>query len=112
MWEELDDRIRNRKEELLPFGWSDDEELEELQNRTKFERLIERYRTDMQARVSLWCSLTGIGWIFPPREPLSKAELIEEERMRESISEARKLASEEDRQVPCRSVRVLVGYKL
>ena len=45
MWEELDDRIRNRKEELLPFGWSDDEELEELQNRTKFERLIERYRT-------------------------------------------------------------------
>jgi len=45
MWEELDDRIRNRKEELLPFGWSDDEELEELQNRNKFERLIERYRT-------------------------------------------------------------------
>lgn len=45
MWEELDDRIRNRKEELLPFGWSDDEELEELQNRKKFERLIERYRT-------------------------------------------------------------------
>jgi hypothetical protein len=44
MWEELDDRIRNRKEELLPFGWCDDEELEELQNRTKFERLIERYR--------------------------------------------------------------------
>jgi hypothetical protein len=45
MWEELDDRIRNRKEELLPFGWSDDEELEELQSRTKFERLIERYRS-------------------------------------------------------------------
>jgi hypothetical protein len=45
MWEELDDRIRNRKEELLPFGWSDDEELEELQNRTKFERLVERYRS-------------------------------------------------------------------
>jgi hypothetical protein len=66
----------------------------------------------MQARVSLWCSVTGIGWLFPTREPLSKAELIEEERMRESISEARKFASEEDRQVPCRSVRVLVGYKL
>jgi hypothetical protein len=66
----------------------------------------------MQARVSLWCSLTGIGWLFPTREPLSKAELIEEERMRESISEARKLASEEDLQVPCRAVRVVVGYKL
>lgn len=66
---------------------------------------------DMQARVSLWCSLTGIGWLFPTREPLSKAELIEEERMRESISEARKLL-DEDFQVPCRAVRVLVGYKL
>jgi hypothetical protein len=66
----------------------------------------------MQARVSLWCSLTGIGWLFPAREPLSKAELIEEERIRESISEARKLAYEEDRQLPCRSVRILVGYKL
>jgi hypothetical protein len=45
MWEELDDRIRNRREELLPLGWSDDEELEELQNRKKFERLVERYQT-------------------------------------------------------------------
>jgi hypothetical protein len=67
---------------------------------------------DMQARVSLWCSLTGIGWLFPAREPLSKAELIEEERRRESILEARKFASASEEQVPCRSVRVLVGYKL
>ena len=40
----------------------------------------------MQSRVSLWCSLTGIGWVLPPREPLSKAELIEEERIREGMS--------------------------
>jgi hypothetical protein len=45
MWEELKDRIRNRKDELVPFGWDDDEDLEELQNRNKFERLVERYRT-------------------------------------------------------------------
>jgi hypothetical protein len=45
MWEELKDRIRFRKEELLPFGWEDDEELEELQSRKKFEKLIERYRS-------------------------------------------------------------------
>lgn len=45
MWEELKDRIRNRKDELLPFGWDDDEELEELQSRNKFERLVDRYRT-------------------------------------------------------------------
>lgn len=44
MWEELKDRLRNRKDELLPYGWEDDEDLEELQNRKKFERLVERYR--------------------------------------------------------------------
>jgi hypothetical protein len=45
MWEELKDRIRNRKNELLPFGWDDDEELEELQSRKKFEKLVERYQS-------------------------------------------------------------------
>jgi hypothetical protein len=45
MWEELKDRIRNKKDELVSFGWDDDEELEELQSRKKFERLIERYRS-------------------------------------------------------------------
>lgn len=45
MWEELKDRIRNRRDELLPFGWDDDEELEELQSRKKFEKLLERYRS-------------------------------------------------------------------
>ncbi|KAF9469862.1 hypothetical protein BDZ94DRAFT_1151510 [Collybia nuda] len=111
MWEELKDRLRNRKDELVPYGWEDDEDLEELQNRKKFERLVERYRTDMQSRISMWCSLTGFGWPFPTREPLSKAELIEEGRIRDSMVEARKFASEEDQQNPCRSVRVLVGYK-
>ncbi|KAF8167609.1 S-adenosyl-L-methionine-dependent methyltransferase [Crassisporium funariophilum] len=110
MWEELKDRIRNRKHELLPFGWDDDEELEELQSRKKFERLVERYRTDMQARVSMWCSLDSLGWPLPSREPLSKAELIEEERLRESMIEARKYATVEEMQVPCRAVRVLIGY--
>ncbi len=43
MWEELRDRIRNRREELVDFGWDDDEELEVLNNRQRFEKLIERY---------------------------------------------------------------------
>lgn len=67
-------------------------------------------RRDMQARVALWCSLTNIGWPLPPREPLSKAELIEEERVRESILEARRFSPLEE-PVPCRAVRILVGYK-
>ncbi|KAG5728954.1 Menaquinone biosynthesis methyltransferase ubiE [Termitomyces sp. T112] len=111
MWEELKDRIINRKEELTPFGW-DDEELGELKSRKKFERLIERYKSDMQARMSLWCSLTGIGWEFPARDSLSKAELFEEGRIRESLLKARRFVSDDERQVPCRSLRVLVGYKL
>lgn len=45
MWEELKDRLRNRREELSPYGWDDDDELEELQSRTKFEKLIERFKT-------------------------------------------------------------------
>jgi hypothetical protein len=44
MWEELKDRLRNKKDQLKQFGWDDDEELEELQSRSKFERIIERYR--------------------------------------------------------------------
>ncbi|KAE9398462.1 hypothetical protein BT96DRAFT_965928 [Gymnopus androsaceus JB14] len=111
LWEELKDRIRNRKCELEPFGWEDEDEFEEVQNRKKFERLLERYRNDMQLRVSLWCSVKDIGWPLPPREPLTKAELIEEERMREAMLEARRNATFEDQQLPCRSVRVLVGFK-
>lgn len=112
LWEELNDRLRNRKDELKPFGWEDDEDWEELQTRRKFEILVERYESDMQARISLWCSLNNIGWPLPPREPLSKAELIEEERMREAMLEARKHAPAEDLQIPCRTCRVLIGYKL
>lgn len=64
----------------------------------------------MQARVSLWCSLSDLGWSLPAREPLSKAELIEEERMRENMLEARKQATQEEFDIPCRTVRVIVGY--
>jgi hypothetical protein len=44
MWEELKDRLRNKKDQLKHYGWDDDEELEELQNRKRFELLIERFR--------------------------------------------------------------------
>lgn len=112
MWEELKDRIRNRRHELLSFGWDDDEDLEELESRKKFERLVDRYRSDMKARVSHWCSLDNLGWALPSREPLSKAELIEEKRLRENMIEARKYATVEELQIPCRAVRVVLGYKM
>ncbi|KII93159.1 hypothetical protein PLICRDRAFT_99692 [Plicaturopsis crispa FD-325 SS-3] len=111
MWEVLKDLILNKKEELVALGWDDDEELEELQSRKKFELLVDRYRTDMQARVSLWCSLTEMGWTLPPREPLSKAELLEEERVHQAMLEGRRHAVEEDFEQVCRSMRVMVGFK-
>ncbi|KAH7927288.1 hypothetical protein BV22DRAFT_1032037 [Leucogyrophana mollusca] len=111
MWEELVDRMRNREEDLRALGWESDQELGELHSRTKFEVLIERYKRDMQARISLWCSLSKFGWEVPLREPLSKAELVEEERLYKAMIEARQHASEEDLQTPCRSVRIFMGYK-
>lgn len=67
---------------------------------------------DMQARISLWCSLDVMGWPLPAKEPLSKAELIEEERLRENMIEARKQATVEEMQRPCRAIRVVLGYKI
>ena len=64
----------------------------------------------MQTRVSMWCSLTDMGWALPAREQLTKAEHIEEDRVRESLSEARKRPTS-DLQSPCRVIRVLTGYK-
>ncbi|KAF8846045.1 hypothetical protein BDN67DRAFT_12654 [Paxillus ammoniavirescens] len=111
MWEELVDRMRNRPGKLRDLGWESDLELSELESRTRFEVLVERYKRDMQARISLWYSLRELGWAVPPREPLSKAELVEEERLYQAMLEARRFASEEDLQTPCRSIRVFLGYK-
>ena len=66
----------------------------------------------MKARVSHWCSLDNLGWPLPSREPLSKAELIEERRLHDNMIEARKYATVEELQIPCRSIRVVLGYKM
>jgi hypothetical protein len=65
----------------------------------------------MQTRISFWCSLTELGWNLPPKEPLTKAEHIEEERLFKAIRKAMVSAKEEDLQIPCRSTRVLIGFK-
>lgn len=44
MYEELLDRTRNRTGELAAFGWETDQDLSELESRTKFEILIDRYK--------------------------------------------------------------------
>lgn len=42
MWEVLNDRIRNREQELKDLGW-DDDDLEADHARQRFEKLLERY---------------------------------------------------------------------
>lgn len=66
---------------------------------------------DMRARISIWYSMTELGYSLPKREPLHKAELLEEERIRKAILDARAQASEEDFDVPCRVIRVFIGFK-
>jgi hypothetical protein len=44
MWEELKDWVLNKKSGLKAFGWDDDEELSELQSRSKFDLLIGRFK--------------------------------------------------------------------
>lgn len=67
--------------------------------------------SDTQNRLSLWYSLSRTGWDVPDRSPLSPAELAEETRLRKTILEARKTATEEDFKVPARTIRLLVGVK-
>lgn len=66
----------------------------------------------MRARISLWHSLVMNGWPYPRRDPLSKAELMEEERLRQDILEARRCAQEEELNSPVRSIRLIIGVKV
>ncbi|KAI0079642.1 hypothetical protein K474DRAFT_1617498 [Panus rudis PR-1116 ss-1] len=109
MWDELIDQTMNDRAALDGFGWEHDDDV--FVNRQKFDALVERYKGDMHVRISLWNSATQYGWPYPRRDPLTKAELVEEERLRRAILEGRKRAVDEDFQQPSRSLRLLVGMK-
>ena len=67
----------------------------------------------MQVRISLWHSMTKMGWALPRRAPLTKAERIVDQRLRQAIADAQASSDEEDDDVvrPCRSIRLLVGMR-
>lgn len=46
MWEVLKDKLKRKQheKELRELGWEDEEGVEELQGRKKFEKLLERYK--------------------------------------------------------------------
>ncbi|KAI0636518.1 hypothetical protein C8Q77DRAFT_1154455 [Trametes polyzona] len=81
--------------------------------RGKYVALLDQYKSDMHVRMSIWHSLVHFGWEYPQRDPMSKAEEMEEARLREDILVARRNAgAENEREPPCRAVRVLVGAKV
>jgi len=109
MWEELKMLQRSHRDVLTDLGWECN--LEERESRAKYVELFELFESDMRARMSMWYSMTQLGYTLPRREPLEKAELLEEERRRKAILDARALAREEDFDVPCRIIRVFIGFK-
>ena len=52
-----------------------------------------------------------MGWKLPPHGPLSRPEVVEEERLRQAMLEAQKLVTEEDLQTPLRTLRIIIGIK-
>lgn len=52
-----------------------------------------------------------MGWELPPLNPMSRPEAVEEERLRQTMLEAQRLATEEDLQTPLRTFRIIIGIK-
>ena len=66
----------------------------------------------MRVRMALWHSLMKNGWEYPRRDPLTKAEALEEERLRHDILEARRLAHEKELSPFCRQIRLAIGVNV
>ncbi|KZV74809.1 S-adenosyl-L-methionine-dependent methyltransferase [Peniophora sp. CONT] len=84
----------------------------EFEDRARFEEMFDLYESDIHARVSFWYSLTELGLTLPRREPMLKETLAEEERIRKAILEARARLIKDDSDVPCKVVRMILGYKM
>ncbi|KAI0045204.1 S-adenosyl-L-methionine-dependent methyltransferase [Auriscalpium vulgare] len=113
MWEELKLLQRSKRAlvHLAEVGWDTSPTLEDTEARARFEEAFDRFQSDIYARISLWYSLSELGYSLPKREPLLKSELLEEERRRKAILDARASAPDDDFNVPSRVMRVFIGFK-
>ena len=59
----------------------------------------------------MWHPMTQYGWTYPRRNAMTKAELLDEERLRRDILVARQFAKDEEIQPPMRAIRLMVGVK-
>ncbi|GBE77747.1 hypothetical protein SCP_0106290 [Sparassis crispa] len=111
MWEELINRVVKRDESLRKYGWTAADDYTEDSSRRKFDALVHQYDKDMRVRISLWHSLVRYGWEYPPRDPLSKAEVMEEERIRQDLLRARRSANGGELNACSRCIRLILGEK-
>ncbi|KAJ3552053.1 hypothetical protein NM688_g4360 [Phlebia brevispora] len=95
---------------LERYGWEEEDYTEEI-SREKFNLLWEQYIMDLNARISLWHPMMQYGWRYPRRDPMTKAELLDEERIRQAIIQARRFARPDEIQPTMRAIRLLVGAK-
>ena len=63
----------------------------------------------MHERIALWHPMVHYGWIYPRQSTMTESEIVEQERMRRAILDARLLAKEEDIQPQLRVIRTLIG---
>lgn len=70
---------------------------------------VDRVGRDMHHRIALWSLMNDSGFEPPPREPLTKSEMVEEERLQTAIAQAGHASSAADLAQPVRSVKVRVS---
>lgn len=109
MWDVLRHLTATKDPMLKKYGWTDDDYEREDRCRTKFDSLVQRYKDDMQIRLSLWFPLVEGGLKFPAKEKVSSGELRVQTRLRHAILAAREEATEEHFETPTRVVRLLIG---
>lgn len=116
MWEELEDRLVGRSDELIGLGWkpySGDrlDENEKRCNRAQFDELFEYYTRDMNIRLAWGNYLDETGWSWPSENSHTRAEHYQRDRLYTAFEEAQKqglLAAPEE---PCRVFRAMHGFK-
>ena len=60
----------------------------------------------------MWHFLAKNNWTPPAKDPLSKAERLEQERLRIAIAEAQNSGKIDELNIPCRLHRLLIGVKV
>lgn len=68
--------------------------------------MIQHLDSDVNHRIAFWNQMTELKYTPPPREPLTKSEMLEETLLQNAIREAGKATSIANLAKPLRTLRV------